>query len=83
MRWLPALYVAFLLVLEPVTPVQWPVSFLLIAPARREDSLVAPGVPRQGVAGRTPLGSILGALVLGRLAFQGQAARPEGDEDHQ
>ncbi|MFJ5273394.1 PP2C family protein-serine/threonine phosphatase [Streptomyces sp. NPDC088358] len=31
MRWLPALYVAFLLVLEPVTPVQWPVSFLLIA----------------------------------------------------
>lgn len=31
MRWLPAFYVAGILVLEPVTPVQWPVSFLLIA----------------------------------------------------
>ncbi|MDF3294241.1 PP2C family protein-serine/threonine phosphatase [Streptomyces silvisoli] len=31
MRWLPAIYVAAVLVLEPVTPVQWPVSFLLIA----------------------------------------------------
>lgn len=30
-RWLPAMYVAAILVLEPVTPVQWPVSFLLIA----------------------------------------------------
>ncbi|AEW99481.1 PP2C family protein-serine/threonine phosphatase [Streptantibioticus cattleyicolor] len=30
-RWLPALYVAAVLALEPVTPVQWPVSFLLIA----------------------------------------------------
>ncbi|MFI9271448.1 PP2C family protein-serine/threonine phosphatase [Kitasatospora sp. NPDC052896] len=31
MRWLPAGYVAVVLLLEPVTPVQWPVSFLLIA----------------------------------------------------
>ncbi|MFJ9012530.1 PP2C family protein-serine/threonine phosphatase [Streptomyces canus] len=31
MRWLPAFYVAGVLVLEPITPVQWPVSFLLIA----------------------------------------------------
>lgn len=31
MRWLPVLYVAGLLVLEPITPVQWPVSFVLIA----------------------------------------------------
>ncbi|MBL1110017.1 serine/threonine-protein phosphatase [Streptomyces sp. 5-8] len=31
MRWLPVLYVAGLLVLEPVTPVEWPVSFVLIA----------------------------------------------------
>ncbi|MGW7660323.1 PP2C family protein-serine/threonine phosphatase [Streptomyces sp. NPDC054756] len=31
MRWLPALYVAGVLALEPITPVQWPVSFLLIA----------------------------------------------------
>ncbi|MFF4352879.1 PP2C family protein-serine/threonine phosphatase [Streptomyces sp. NPDC001530] len=31
MRWMPAFYVAAVLVLEPVTPVQWPVSFLLIA----------------------------------------------------
>lgn len=31
MRWLPAFYVAGILVLEPLTPVQWPVSFLLIA----------------------------------------------------
>ncbi|MGE7435964.1 PP2C family protein-serine/threonine phosphatase [Kitasatospora sp. NPDC001175] len=30
-RWLPAAYVAGVLILEPVTPVQWPVSFLLIA----------------------------------------------------
>ncbi|MGW2248666.1 PP2C family protein-serine/threonine phosphatase [Kitasatospora sp. NPDC001660] len=30
-RWLPALYVAAILALEPITPVQWPVSFLLIA----------------------------------------------------
>lgn len=31
MRWLPVAYVVLVLVLEPVTPVQWPVSFLLIA----------------------------------------------------
>ncbi|MEU2060291.1 PP2C family protein-serine/threonine phosphatase [Streptomyces sp. NPDC013455] len=31
MRWLPALYVVAVLLLEPVTPVEWPVSFLLIA----------------------------------------------------
>ncbi|MBL1097422.1 serine/threonine-protein phosphatase [Streptomyces sp. 205] len=31
MRWLPAIYVAVILVVEPITPVQWPVSFLLIA----------------------------------------------------
>ncbi|GAA1885257.1 PP2C family protein-serine/threonine phosphatase [Streptantibioticus ferralitis] len=31
MRWLPAGYVAAILMLEPLTPVQWPVSFLLIA----------------------------------------------------
>ncbi|WP_225823883.1 PP2C family protein-serine/threonine phosphatase [Streptomyces naphthomycinicus] len=31
MRWLPVLYVVVLLLLEPVTPVQWPVSFVLIA----------------------------------------------------
>ncbi|MFD9002398.1 PP2C family protein-serine/threonine phosphatase [Streptomyces sp. NPDC059582] len=31
MRWLPALYVGVILAVEPVTPVQWPVSFLLIA----------------------------------------------------
>ncbi|MFF9768471.1 PP2C family protein-serine/threonine phosphatase [Streptomyces sp. NPDC014636] len=31
MRWLPVLYVAAVLLLEPVTPVQWPVSFVLIA----------------------------------------------------
>ncbi|MEV5507985.1 PP2C family protein-serine/threonine phosphatase [Streptomyces orinoci] len=31
MRWLPAALVAFILLLEPVTPVEWPVSFLLIA----------------------------------------------------
>ncbi|MEU6093820.1 PP2C family protein-serine/threonine phosphatase [Streptomyces sp. NPDC047079] len=31
LRWLPAIYVAVLLLLEPITPVQWPVSFLLIA----------------------------------------------------
>ncbi|WP_190018157.1 PP2C family protein-serine/threonine phosphatase [Streptomyces lucensis] len=31
MRWLPVLYVAALLVIEPVTPVDWPVSFVLVA----------------------------------------------------
>ncbi|MFB7509674.1 PP2C family protein-serine/threonine phosphatase [Streptomyces broussonetiae] len=31
LRWLPLLYVAALLALEPLTPVQWPVSFALIA----------------------------------------------------
>ncbi|MEU9450354.1 PP2C family protein-serine/threonine phosphatase [Streptomyces sp. NPDC048277] len=31
MRWLPVLYVAAVLVLEPITPVEWPVSFVLIA----------------------------------------------------
>ncbi|MFB6714555.1 MULTISPECIES: PP2C family protein-serine/threonine phosphatase [unclassified Streptomyces] len=31
MRWLPAFYVAGILAIEPLTPVQWPVSFLLIA----------------------------------------------------
>ncbi|GAB2713646.1 PP2C family protein-serine/threonine phosphatase [Kitasatospora kifunensis] len=30
-RWLPAIYVAAILALEPITPEQWPVSFLLIA----------------------------------------------------
>lgn len=31
MRWLPVLYVIVLLLLEPLTPVDWPVSFALIA----------------------------------------------------
>jgi serine phosphatase RsbU (regulator of sigma subunit) len=31
MRWLPVLYVAGVLVIEPITPVDWPVSFLLVA----------------------------------------------------
>ena len=31
MRWLPVLYVAAVLLLEPLTPVEWPVSFVLIA----------------------------------------------------
>lgn len=31
LRLLPVLYVVFVLLLEPLTPVQWPVSFLLIA----------------------------------------------------
>lgn len=30
-RWLPAIYVVAILALEPITPEQWPVSFLLIA----------------------------------------------------
>ncbi|CAM5653982.1 Membrane protein OS=Kitasatospora aureofaciens OX=1894 GN=GCM10010502_22850 PE=4 SV=1 [Kitasatospora aureofaciens] len=30
-RWLPVIYVATVLALEPITPVQWPVSFVLIA----------------------------------------------------
>ncbi|MFJ7149175.1 PP2C family protein-serine/threonine phosphatase [Streptomyces sp. NPDC100445] len=30
MRWLPVMYVAVVLLLEPVTPVDWPVSFLLV-----------------------------------------------------
>jgi serine phosphatase RsbU (regulator of sigma subunit) len=30
-RWLPVVYLAFVLVVEPLTPVQWPVSFMLIA----------------------------------------------------
>nr|WP_235902718.1 PP2C family protein-serine/threonine phosphatase [Streptomyces sp. 1-11] len=31
MRWLPVVFVAAVLLLEPFTPVQWPVSFVLIA----------------------------------------------------
>ncbi|GHH00612.1 hypothetical protein Srubr_24740 [Streptomyces rubradiris] len=31
LRWLPVLYVAAVLLLEPATPVEWPVSFVLIA----------------------------------------------------
>ncbi|MEU8828443.1 PP2C family protein-serine/threonine phosphatase [Streptomyces sp. NPDC048636] len=31
MRWLPVFYVAVILAVEPLTPVEWPVSFLLIA----------------------------------------------------
>ncbi|WP_346017396.1 PP2C family protein-serine/threonine phosphatase [Streptomyces sp. SID6137] len=31
MRWLPVFYVAGVLILEPITPVDWPVSFLLVA----------------------------------------------------
>ncbi|MFE9452154.1 PP2C family protein-serine/threonine phosphatase [Streptomyces sp. NPDC006739] len=31
MRWLPVLYVAGVLLLEPITPVEWPISFLLVA----------------------------------------------------
>lgn len=31
LRWLPALYVAAVLLVEPITPVQWPVSFVLTA----------------------------------------------------
>ncbi|MEU9481461.1 PP2C family protein-serine/threonine phosphatase [Streptomyces sp. NPDC048191] len=31
LRWLPALYVVAVLLLEPLTPVDWPVSFALVA----------------------------------------------------
>ncbi|MFE9174417.1 PP2C family protein-serine/threonine phosphatase [Streptomyces kebangsaanensis] len=31
LRWLPAMYVAVVLAVEPITPVQWPVSFVLTA----------------------------------------------------
>ncbi|MEU6773741.1 PP2C family protein-serine/threonine phosphatase [Streptomyces sp. NPDC046759] len=60
LRWLPLLYVAGVLVLEPVTPVDWPVSFLLI------------GVPLVAAFSYGPLG--VASATLFAIVFEGVLA---------
>ncbi|MEV7687796.1 PP2C family protein-serine/threonine phosphatase [Streptomyces bungoensis] len=60
LRWLPLLYVAGVLVLEPLTPVDWPVSFLLI------------GVPLVAAFAHGPV--MTGAAAVFAVVFEGVLA---------
>ncbi|AOR36840.1 serine/threonine protein phosphatase [Streptomyces fodineus] len=60
MRWLPVLYVVAVLLLEPVTPVDWPVSFVLI------------GVPLVAAFAHGPL--VVGAATVFAVVFEGVLA---------
>ncbi|MFF4896233.1 PP2C family protein-serine/threonine phosphatase [Streptomyces sp. NPDC001068] len=71
MRWLPLLYVIGVLLIEPVTPVQWPVSFALIA----LPVVTAFAHPPAVVAGATAFGIGLELLLAGTPCCAG---RPVG-----
>ncbi|MCX4791304.1 MULTISPECIES: PP2C family protein-serine/threonine phosphatase [unclassified Streptomyces] len=60
MRWLPAFYIAGILVIEPITPVQWPVSFLLVA------------LPVIAAFAHGP--AVVGALTVFAIVFEGVLA---------
>lgn len=60
MRWLPVFYVAAVLLLEPLTPVEWPVSFLLIA------------LPLVAAFAHGPV--VVAGVTLFAIAFQGVLA---------
>ncbi|GHF58427.1 membrane protein [Streptomyces mashuensis] len=70
MRWLPAAYVLVVLVLEPLTPVQWPVSFVLVAlPA-----VAAFSLGPVGVAAATVCGVTFEALLAGTPCCAGRSS---------
>ncbi|MER5525207.1 PP2C family protein-serine/threonine phosphatase [Streptomyces sp. NPDC002677] len=68
MRWLPVLYVVAVLLIEPVTPVQWPVSFALIA----LPLVTAFAHPPVVVAGATVFGIGLELLLAGTPCCAGR-----------
>ncbi|MFE4969507.1 PP2C family protein-serine/threonine phosphatase [Streptomyces sp. NPDC056660] len=68
MRWLPVLYVVGVLLIEPVTPVQWPVSFALIA----LPVVTAFAHPPVVVAGATVFGIGLELLLAGTPCCAGR-----------
>ncbi|MGW7423991.1 PP2C family protein-serine/threonine phosphatase [Streptomyces sp. NPDC054813] len=68
MRWLPLLYVIGVLLIEPVTPVQWPVSFVLIA----LPLVTAFAHPPVVVAGATVFGIGLELLLAGTPCCAGR-----------
>ncbi|MFI1970534.1 PP2C family protein-serine/threonine phosphatase [Streptomyces cinnamoneus] len=70
MRWLPAGYVAAVLLLEPVTPVEWPVSFLLVALPVIAASSLGP----LAVAGVSVFSVCLEGLLAGSTCCAGRSA---------
>ncbi|MGW1073055.1 PP2C family protein-serine/threonine phosphatase [Streptomyces sp. NPDC002537] len=70
MRWMPAAYVAAVLALEPVTPVEWPVSFALIALPLVAAFTLGP----VGVAGVTAFAIAFEGVLAGTVCCAGRAA---------
>ncbi|MEW2625462.1 PP2C family protein-serine/threonine phosphatase [Streptomyces sp. NPDC048106] len=71
LRWLPVCYVAAVLILEPLTPVDWPVSFLLVALPLVTAFAHGPAV----VAGATLFAIVLEGVLAGTPCCAG---RPVG-----
>ncbi|MER6546103.1 PP2C family protein-serine/threonine phosphatase [Streptomyces sp. NPDC001250] len=69
LRWLPVLYVAAVLLLEPVTPVDWPVSFALIC----VPVLAAFAHGPRGVAAATVFSVVLEGVLAGTPCCAGRA----------
>ncbi|MEV6808527.1 PP2C family protein-serine/threonine phosphatase [Streptomyces sp. NPDC051132] len=69
LRWLPVLYVAAVLLLEPLTPVQWPVSFVLVALPLVTAFAHGPAV----VAGATVFAVALEGVLAGTPCCAGRA----------
>ncbi|MFC9926567.1 PP2C family protein-serine/threonine phosphatase [Streptomyces sp. NPDC127190] len=69
MRWLPVLYVVVVLLLEPVTPVDWPVSFVLIAVPLVAAFAHGPA----GVAAATLFALVLEGVLAGTPCCAGRA----------
>ncbi|MFF7969805.1 SpoIIE family protein phosphatase [Streptomyces sp. NPDC007905] len=69
MRWLPVLYVVIVLLLEPVTPVEWPVSFVLIALPLLTAFAHGPAV----VAGATVFAVLLEGVLAGTPCCAGRS----------
>ncbi|MFE2076701.1 PP2C family protein-serine/threonine phosphatase [Streptomyces misionensis] len=69
MRWLPVCYVAVVLILEPLTPVDWPVSFLLVALPLVTAFAHGPLV----VAGATALAVVLEGVLAGTPCCAGRS----------
>ncbi|MBL1082447.1 serine/threonine-protein phosphatase [Streptomyces actinomycinicus] len=69
MRWLPVFYVVALLLLEPMTPVDWPVSFALIAVPLVTAFAHGPVV----VAGATAFAILLEGILAGTPCCAGRA----------
>jgi serine phosphatase RsbU (regulator of sigma subunit) len=69
MRWLPVLYVAGVLVIEPLTPVEWPVSFLLVALPLVTGFAYGPA----GVAGATVFAVVFEGVLAGTPCCAGRS----------